>query len=141
MRKNKIIFVDDDSMTLELMGKWLSMRGYEVILFSEPILCPCNEKTTDKCIKEENCADIFLTDFKMPEINGLELLEKQSQIGCKLDIRNKAVISGSVDEELKLQITKLGYTFFNKPIELSELLDWLKECEKRIDLSLPLSRV
>ena len=141
MRKIRIIIIDDHIMTLQMMEKWLSMKGYEVIPFSEPIRCPFSEKNTDKCIKENKCADIYLTDFEMPHTNGLELLQRQSEIGCKLDIRNKAIISGSVDEEMKLQITKLGYTFFNKPIELSELSEWLKECEKRIDLSLPLSRV
>ena len=141
MRKIKIIIIDDHLMTLQMMEKWLSGDGYEVISFSEPIRCPFSEKNTDECIKENKCADIYLTDFEMPTINGLELLEKQSQIGCKLDIRNKAVISGSVDEEMSKQIVKLGYTFFSKPIELPELSDWLMECKKRIDLSQPLSRV
>jgi DNA-binding NtrC family response regulator len=117
------------------------MDGYEVISFSEPVLCPYNEKITDKCNKENKCADVFLTDFEMPQTNGLELLEKQSQIGCKLDKRNKAVISGSVDDEIKSKIRKLGYTFFDKPIELSELSNWLKECEKRIDFTQTLSKV
>jgi DNA-binding NtrC family response regulator len=141
MRKIRIILIDDHIMTLQSLGKWLSIGGYEVIPFSEPILCPYNEKITYKCIKANECTDIFLTDFEMPKINGLELLQKQSEISCKLDIKNKAVISGAVDEEIKLQIRKLGYKFFSKPIELSELSDWLKECEKRIDLSEPLSRV
>ncbi len=141
MRKTKIIIVDDHITTLKMMEKWLSMQRYEVIPFNKPILCPYNETITDQCMKEENCADIFLTDFEMPETNGLELLEKQFQIGCKLDKKNKAVISGAVDEEMISQITKLGYKFFSKPIELSELSDWLKECEKRIDISLQLSNI
>jgi len=141
MRKIRIIIIDDHITTLQSLGKWLSMEGYEVIKFSEPVLCPYTEKITDKCVKEYKCADIFLTDFEMPHVNGLELLQKQFQIGCKLDKNNKAVISGSVDEEVKSQIRKLGYSFFDKPIELPALSDWLNECKKRIDLSQPLSRV
>ena len=141
MRKIRIIVVDDHVMTVQMMETWLSREGYEVVPFSEPVRCPFSEEDSNECIKKSNCADIYLTDFEMPKINGLELLEKQSQIGCKLNIKNKAVISGAVDHELKVKIEKAGYTFFDKPIELTELSDWLKECEKRIDLSQSLSRV
>lgn len=133
--------IDDHITTLEMMEKWLSRNGYEVMPFNKPIRCPFSEPDSEQCIKENRCADIYLSDFDMPSQNGLELLQKQTRIGCKIDTRNKAIISGSVDDELKMQIRKLGYKFFDKPIELSELSDWLKECEKRVDLSQSLSMI
>ncbi len=62
MRKIRIIIIDDNIMTLQLMEKWLSKKGYEVVTFSEPICCSFSEKNTDECIKENKCADIYLTD-------------------------------------------------------------------------------
>ena len=141
MRKIRIIVVDDHKQTLDMMERWLSRDGNEVIPFNEPMRCPLNAEDTNECFKETKCADIYLTDFEMPKINGLELLKRQAEIGCKLDIRNKAVISGSMDDELKSKVRKMGYRFFDKPIDLSEVKAWLKECEKRLDLSEQLSRV
>jgi DNA-binding NtrC family response regulator len=139
MRKLRIVIIDDDVLILHSLSRWLSKKGYEVLTFNEPQICPLDEKKTDNCIKENLCADIFITDCQMPKINGVELLQKQSQRGCKLSIRNKAIISGSTDDEVGRSIEKLGCSFFKKPIELSELHDWLNKCEKRINLSLPLA--
>jgi DNA-binding NtrC family response regulator len=138
MRKIRIIIFDDDVVILHSLEKWLSKKDYEVLTFNEPQICPIYEKKTDNCIKGNLCADIILTDFKMPKMNGIELLQKQSQKGCKLNIRNKAIISGTMENETIKLIDKIGCSFFKKPIELSELADWINECERRIDLSLPL---
>jgi CheY-like chemotaxis protein len=138
MRKPRAIIFDDHETTLLALKKWMSKRGYEVIAFNEPIICPIYEKKTESCIKENQCADIIITDFKMPRMNGIELLQYQSQRGCTLDIKNKAIISAYMDDENKKAIKKIGCIFFEKPLELSELSDWLSECEKRIDLLLPL---
>ena len=136
MRKIRIIIFDDDVVTLRLLKILLTDRNYEVLSFNEPIICPIYEKNTGNCTKDNQCADIIITDFEMPKMNGSELLQKQSERGCKVDIRNKAIISGNIDNENVIK--KLGYAFFKKPIELSELIEWLNECEKRVDLSLPL---
>jgi DNA-binding NtrC family response regulator len=136
MRKPRIIIFDDDVVILRLLKILLTDKNYEVLTFNKPLICPLDEKKTDNCIKENLCTDIFITDFEMPEINGSELLQKQSKRGCMVDIRNKAVISGNIDNENVIK--KLGYVFFKKPLELSELSDWIDECEKRVDLSMPL---
>jgi CheY-like chemotaxis protein len=89
-------------------------------------------------MKEYPCTDIIFADIKMPRMSGIEFLEYQSQIGCKLDIKNKTIISGYIDDDSREAIERLGCSFFKKPIDLSLMSDWLHECEKRIDLSLPL---
>jgi CheY-like chemotaxis protein len=89
-------------------------------------------------MKVNLCADIIVTDLNMPGMNGIELLQYQSQRGCNIDKRNKALVSGYSDDDLKKLINQSGYAFFEKPVELSIISDWLNECEKSIDLSLPL---
>ena len=138
MRKLKILIIDDEPMVLDSLNIWLSKRGYEVQTFIEPTVCSIYEKKTDDCSKENRCADIIITDYKMPRMNGIELLQYQSQRGCTLDIRNKVVITGYMDDEIKKVIEDMGCSFFEKPLELSLILDWINECEKHIDLSLPL---
>lgn len=138
MRKFRIIIFDDDILILNSLKKWLSIKGYEVLSINEPHVCPLDEKKTGKCTEDNPCADVIITDYQMPLINGVELLQKQSLRGCTLDIRNIAIISGTMDNENVKLIKESGYSFFKKPIELSDLSNWLDECQKRVDLSQPL---
>jgi response regulator of citrate/malate metabolism len=137
MRKPRIIIFDDDVFIMDMLKRMFLMRDYEVFTYNNPTICPIYEKPVDSCLKIDPCSDIILTDLIMPRMNGIELLEYQYQRGCPVDIRNKAIISGATD---KIDaILKTGYIYFKKPFKFSEISDWLKECEKRIDLSQPLS--
>ena len=138
MRKIRVIVIDDEDVILLMFKRWLSKKFYEVLTYKDPTVCPLYKKKTELCMKEFPCADIIFTDIKMPHMSGIEFLQYQSQRGCKLDIKNKAVISGYIDDESRKAIKTLGCSFFKKPLELSLISDWLHECEKRTDLSLPL---
>lgn len=140
MRKPRAIIYDDDISILGMLKNYISLRGYEVISFSEPVICPVYERHED-CTEVCPCADVIITDFKMPKMSGIELLRQQFRRGCKIDIRNKAVISGYMDDDVKQKIKELGCSSFQKPFKLSELSGWLDECEKRFDLSQPLSGI
>ncbi len=48
------------------------------------------------------------------------------------------VAKGETVDEVKNAIDKLGCASFEKPFQLSEISDWINDCEKSIDLSLPL---
>jgi CheY-like chemotaxis protein len=139
MRRPRAIIFDDEVVVLEVLKAFLSKRNYEVISFPEPRICPLYEQYTNTCSEMAPCADILITDFKMPQMNGAELLSRQSQRGCRLDSRNKAVMSGHLDEEQQKGIETLGSAQFAKPLNLSELSAWLSEREKTYDLSEPLA--
>jgi len=138
MRKPRAIIFDDEIILLDLFKKWMVQRGYEVLTFSEPEACPLYGEHSDKCTQDHKCADVVITDFKMPNMTGLELLQTQHQRGCKLDVRQKAVISGDIESENKQIIKEMGVSFFQKPLIIPEFSAWLSECEKRMDLSVPL---
>ena len=135
MRKPRIIILDDEPLILDMLGRFFGQRGYEVFLSAEPVICPLYEKSAESCEQLLSCADVVITDLKMPKMSGIELLERQTQRGCKLDIRNKAVMSAHLDEDAMKRIRNLGCTYFEKPFRLSALSGWLHECEQRIDLS------
>jgi CheY-like chemotaxis protein len=137
-RKPRVIIFDDEDLFENSLKKWLCQKGYETFTFRDSTACPIFETRTDSCMNENPCADMIITDFTMPEMNGIELLHYQSQKGCKIDNRNKAIVLGYMDDHLVKFMNESDYTFFEKPLNLSVISDWLSGCRKRIDLSLPL---
>lgn len=140
MRKKRIIVYDDEAIIVSMFKMYLSSLDYEVITFAEPHgICPIYTTDTHACDKTQPCADIVLTDFQMPRMNGLQLLEAQTRNGCKLSIKNKALVSAYLDVAPMKKLDELGCAFFHKPIDFTEFAAWLSECETRIDLSKPLA--
>ena len=141
MRKQRVIIFEDEAMILALLTSFFSKMGYEVFTYPEPVTCPLYADGADCCVKHAPCADLMITDYRMPKMNGIDLLEVQSRKGCRLDIRSKAMISGFLDEEEELQVREMGCEVFRKPFNLSELSAWVKACETRMDLSKPLGLI
>ena len=135
MRKPRVLIFDDDVTILELMERYFSRSGYEVFSFSNPALCPLNESSAESCEHLAPCADMVISDFQMPKMTGIELLQGQSRRGCKIDMKMKAIMSGCSDEELVTQCEDLGCTLIAKLYTSSELPCWLDERQKHVDLS------
>jgi DNA-binding NtrC family response regulator len=72
LEKYKILIVDDDDSILSLMSDYLLQEGYSVKTTNNPL----------EALKvvEDGSAKIILTDIKMPEMNGIDLLEKVKKI-------------------------------------------------------------
>ena len=132
MRKPRIIIFDDDAMVLEILKDIFSMFNFEVQSFREPVLCHLSNKCSYPC------ADIIITDFQMPRINGIDLLKHQIQQGCPIHIKNKAIMSGDLPDKYAGSVKEFADTFFQKPIAMLKLNTWAKRCISRNDLSQPL---
>lgn len=140
MRKPRVVIFDDEVFILNMLNDFFRMRGYEVLSYSDPAsLCPLLGAEGDTCTYDRPCSDVLITDFSMPGMNGVELIEHQKRKGCSMDIRNKAVISGYIDERSRRQVQDLGCMFFQKPFTLFALSEWLDSCEQRADLGGPLA--
>jgi CheY-like chemotaxis protein len=120
-----------------MLKMFFDLRGYEVIACREPGRCPVYDDE-QRCDKSRPCADIVLTDYRMPKMTGIELLQAQRERGCKLAAGNKAIMSGYFDRGSLETIRRMGCTAFEKPITFEELEAWLEKCEKDMDLSCPL---
>ncbi len=130
MKLRAFVFEDNDTLRL-MIGSVLESRGYEVMSYSEPNLCPISPDRECPCPHKHACADIIITDIHMPNMTGLEFLKNRKQNGCKVE--NRAVMSGRwTDEELDVA-RRLGCQVFEKPFRFRDLYEWLDQCEKKID--------
>jgi len=127
-----IIFEDDESLA-KLLEQILVLKGHSVQCFPDPTVCPIYKDHEKKCPKNTPCADIVISDYMMPKMNGIAFFELQRKRGCKALDANKAIITGSViDSDMKEAIDELGCHYFKKPFRVAEVLVWVEECEKRL---------
>jgi CheY-like chemotaxis protein len=137
LRKRRAIVFDDEPVVLLVLKDFFETRGYEVLAFREPVICPVYGDAAG-CMNKAPCGDIILTDYGMPTMSGIELFQAQARNGCELTSKNKALLTGHMDERKMKDIRDLGIAFFEKPVLFKELDRWVGECELRMDLSLPL---
>jgi CheY-like chemotaxis protein len=139
MRKARAIVCDDNVVILNVFKNILERMGYEVLTADTPVTCAFYREHVDSCPQHNRCTDILITDYAMPGMTGMELLELQHRGGCKLTSKNKALMTASDDPGLRNRAAELGCHFLPKPLLNSTLIAWIKECEKRFDLSEPLA--
>ena len=107
----KILIIDDEKSILNTLREILEYEKYEV---DEAI----NGKEGLKKIQSGNY-DVILCDIKMPQMDGIEVLEKAHQ---KTDVPF-IMISGHGSIETAVDAVKKGaYDFITKPPDLNRLL-------------------
>jgi DNA-binding NtrC family response regulator len=113
VEKNPILIVDDEPSYLELMRDFLNQEGYvNVLTESNPLnVLPLLDRTD---------IDLILLDIFMPEMNGLELLEKIYSVYPGIPV---IVITAVHEVQIALKAIKLGaYEFITKPPDTDRLL-------------------
>jgi CheY-like chemotaxis protein len=110
----RILFVDDDDLTLQLMEKMAHLLGHEAILSTTEVDAWTN-------VQSEH-PDAILVDLRLRETNGLALIERMRLSLPETQHIPMYVVSAgrsSNDEEEALQVGATG--FIRKPISLEQL--------------------
>lgn len=117
MKKAKILFVDDESNILNALKRKLHFMSTEW----EMSFADSGKKALD--ILDQSAYDILVTDMRMPEMSGIELLgfvyERHPDVV-------RIVLSGHTDRSAVIQSIGLAHQFFSKPTETDELIETLK---------------
>lgn len=123
--KKKILVVDDEAQTLEMLRMLLEMYGFEVFLAE-------NGQEALTAYEREN-PSIVLTDIKMPIMDGMEVLSKIKEMNPMAEV---IVITGHGDMDLAIKALNLDATdFINKPVQRKVLDQALKRAEERIQMA------
>ena len=72
----RVLLVDDELFAAELASVFLEMSGYEVVLAESAMTALAN-------LDSDDGIDLVISDFHMPEITGLDLLEVLRANGWK----------------------------------------------------------
>jgi DNA-binding NtrC family response regulator len=111
MEDFEILFVDDDSKILDLVEEYLTAFDYKVSVVNNGL------KALD-LIKNQDF-DVVFTDFKMPDIDGLELLAVIKEYRPETEV---IIVTGHGTMESAVQAMKFGsYDYIQKPFKLDVL--------------------
>ena len=108
----KILIVEDEDILRISIGDDLKEEGFDVSLSKSPILA------LDLLVKEE--FEVALVDYKMPEMNGIELLKKikERQPDCTVIIMTAFGTIQTAVEAMRLG----AYDYITKPFSNEELV-------------------
>ena len=70
-RSLRILVVDDDVLVADVFKGLLKFLGHETVIMSSPL------KALDLMAREK--FDLALVDFRMPEMNGIEFIQKAQE--------------------------------------------------------------
>jgi DNA-binding NtrC family response regulator len=106
----RILVVDDEDSVRRVLERFLSSIGHDAIMASS------GEEALEK-IQEEPA--IVLLDYLMPEVNGIEVLEKIKEISPSTDV---IMVTGVGGHEVGMESFEQGaFEFVTKPIDLARL--------------------
>lgn len=106
---NTILIVDDENINLMLLEKALEKAGFETLKAKDG-------KEALNLFRNNKC-DLIITDYQMPEMNGVEFIKKIKEIDGDTPI----FIQTAYDEEYIEEDGKLEDEFIKKPIDFNVL--------------------
>ena len=122
-RDEKIFIVDDEPVMRRTIGDTLSELGYNVTCFASPDACLTE-------VEHSGC-NLLISDVKMPEMNGIELLRRMKSIAPWIPV---ILITGYGNIPMAVRAVKIGAAdFIEKPFKGSTLLNKVKEVLSRRD--------
>lgn len=105
MNKGKILVIDDEGIVRTSCSRTLVPEGYEVHLVKNGF--------DGLALLEQEPVDLVLTDLKMPEIDGIEILRRIKEKWPQIEV---IIITGYQTVDTAVKSIKLGaFDYLEKP--------------------------
>ncbi len=116
--KMEIMVVDDEIQITDLLKTFINLhtQNANVHVFNDSV------EALDYL--RSNHVDMLITDYQMPRVNGITLLESADPSS------KKVLVSGYVSEIAEEKLGRLNAEFFEKPVKLVALGNLISQHEK-----------
>jgi two-component system, LuxR family, response regulator FixJ len=111
--KTQIFLVDDDTLVRQMVAETIQHLNVDITTFS----------SADSCLEhlQTHVCDLLISDVKMKNINGMELLGKVKRLIPSLPV---ILVTAYADVPMAVKAFKLGAAdFLEKPIRRSTLIE------------------
>lgn len=123
--RNRLLLIDDEKQIVKPLQKFLEKEGYEVLV--------AYSGGEGLKIIEEKKIDVLITDIKMDDMDGIEVLRRAKQLYRDIE---GIIITGFKDQELAIRSLRAGaLDYINKPLNLDEVLLSIQRALERINLN------
>jgi len=119
--KRKIFLVDDEINTLKVLSAVLKKNGYDVYVSRTA------EEAIDRTPKLN--PDALITDYKLPGMSGIELLEALKQKGSQMPVIMLTAY-GTIEKAVDA-MRKGAFNYLTKPVNHYELLTVVREAAEK----------
>lgn len=111
MKDYNILVIDDEAAQRDVLTGYLKKKGYTILSAS-------SGKEGIEFTKSHP-VDIILSDFKMPDLNGIEVLEQVKKINPEISF---VIVTAYGTVENAVKAMRLGaFDYISKPVDLDEL--------------------
>ena len=111
MKDYSILIIDDEDTQRNVLKGYLEKKGYKIYSAASG--------TEGVKTVQQNLIDIVLSDFKMPDITGLEVLEQVKKINPEISF---VILTAYGTIENAVKAIRLGaFDYISKPVDLDEL--------------------
>jgi two-component system response regulator AtoC len=122
--EKKVLVVDDETSVRHMLRLVLEGAGYRV--------AEASSGTEALQSLQDESFDIILSDIRMPELDGLGLLQKIKQLGVDGMVIMMSAY-GTIDTAVEC-LKKGAYDYISKPFKPDEVILTLRKAEERIRL-------
>ncbi len=124
MDKKKILIVDDELLILRIISDILTKEGYDV-------KTAINYFNASQLLDEEKF-DVVITDIRMPEKSGIDLLTHVREINSDIPV---ILMTGFASLETAVEAVKQGaFDYLTKPLDFNKLKRIVSQSIERFSL-------
>lgn len=122
-----ILVVDNEPMVVDELVEFLSEQGYSCVGCVDPAEAP-------DLFKKNASIDIVLSDFRMPRMTGVQLVNALSAIAGSDRVFEAIIFTGNAEKNDVIDALRAGVAdYYQKPLDLVQLLDGLTRVIAKIE--------
>jgi CheY-like chemotaxis protein len=124
----RVLLVDDDALLLSLFREVLSLKGHTVV-------AAANGSKAELSAAREPAFDLLITDYNMPELNGVELALRLTLRQPDLPV---LLISGEQLDHFSTELVRTrAWRFLSKPVGCGNLISAVDQLVLRSTSHIP----
>lgn len=123
MRRWNVMLVDDDALVLKVHGRFFEYMGHDVVMHANPV------EAVAQLQGGKHGTDLLVSDFKMPDMDGLELVRMARNSGY---VGPVLMLTGYDQGAHVDEVASLGFDVMIKPVRYYELTEYMRNLQKRV---------